>query len=128
MTPLRVLLVDDSQTLRMTLAEWLSSLPGVTVIAQAASGDEALGMLEDARPNFVLTDVEMPGMNGFDFASRIRQRTDAPRVAIMSGRNLPHYRELSQRAGADVFIDKRELFDSLSLYLKTEFGTSAHSS
>ena len=60
--------------------------------------------------------------------SRIRHRTDAPRVAIMSASNLPHYREMSRRAGADIFIDKKDLFGSLARYLKTEFGAGAFSS
>lgn len=127
MMPLRVLLVDDSQTLRMVLAEWLAGLPGVSVIAQAGSGDEALGLVDEVRPNFVLTDVDMPGMSGFEFTFRIRHRTDAPRVAIMSASKLPHYRELCRRAGADIFIDKKDLFGSLARYLKTEFGAGAFS-
>lgn len=123
--PVRVLIVDDSSVLRMALAEWLSRIPGVTVIAQAASAGEALAELETARPHLMLTDVEMPGMNGFDLARRARQMADAPRVVIMSMTNSPHYDDLTRQAGADLFIEKREIFHTLSRYLKAAFGADA---
>ena len=126
MTRVRVLLVDDNQVLRMALSEWLSRIPGVNVVAHAGCGSEAVAELERTRPDLVLTDVEMPGMSGFDLALRIRQMADAPRVVVMSAcDDLPCYGKLSQLAGADAFMHRTKIYDPLSRYLTTQFGTAA---
>lgn len=88
----------------------------------AASADEALVMLEITRPDLILTDVEMPGMSGFELARRIRKMPQAPRVVIMSLSNSPEYGEQARLAGADVFVDKSEIYDALNSYLQAAFG------
>ena len=126
MTQVRVLLVDDNQVVRTTLTAWLSRIPGVNVVAQAASGSEAVGELERARPDLVLTDVEMPDMSGFELALRIKEMAGAPRVALMATcDNLPCYGKLSKLAGADTYMHKTKIYDVLSRYLETQFGTIA---
>lgn len=121
----RVLIVDDSPVQLLAIAAWLATVPGVNVVAQAASGGEALAGIDDARPDLVLTDVEMPGMSGFDLARQVRQKTNAPRVVIMSASDQPDYGPLSRRSGADAFIHKNQIRDLLPRYLKTEFGAVA---
>ncbi len=126
MTQVNVLLVDDNLTVRKTLNEWLSRIPGVNVVAQAASGSEALSELQRTRPDLVLTNVEMSGMTGFELSLRIKQMPGAPQVVLMSGCDtLPCYETLSQLAGADAHMHKTKIYDPLCRYLTTQFGTGA---
>lgn len=123
--PVRVLVVDDNSSMRVALCRWLATFPGVGSIVHAASAFEALSGLHVTRPHLVLTDVDMPEMSGFELARRIRAMPDAPRVVVMSLSNSPDYRELTRWAGADEFIDKLDLHESLSRYLTAALSPAA---
>ena len=125
MPQLRVLVVEDDNVQRMTLCSWLAGISGLSVTGGAASGSEALAELEKARPDLVLTDVEMPGIDGFDLTRHIRKMVNAPRVVIMSASDEPSYNELAQLAGAETFIHKPGLYERLAHFLRIEFGLDA---
>lgn len=122
MRPVRVLIVDDNPVLRMALARWLSYFSGIGLISEAACAQDALAGWGVTRPDLVLTDVEMPGMSGFELARKISNMTDAPRVVIMSQCSSADYHERARLAGADLFVDKSALHDSLSRYLDEGLG------
>ena len=125
MPQVRVLVVEDDNVQRMTLCSWLAGISGLSVMGGAASGSEALAELEKARPDLVLTDVELPGIDGFDLTRHIRNMSDAPRVVIMSASDEPGYSELAQLAGAETFIHKLSLYERLAHFLRKEFGLDA---
>ncbi len=81
--PARVLVVDDEQKVRAVLTKLLA-FKGHTV-AQAASGAEALALLENASFDIVFTDYGMPAMNGHQLASALRRRLPALPVVLLSG-------------------------------------------
>jgi DNA-binding NarL/FixJ family response regulator len=80
---LRVVLVDDHPVYREGLARLLSQ-SGVEVVAQAGNGPEALSIVEDAAPDVVVMDLNMPGMSGVDVTRKLVQRNPASRVLIVS--------------------------------------------
>jgi two-component system chemotaxis response regulator CheB len=71
---IRVLLVDDSAVMRSVLRIVLDAKPSIEIAGTAASGPEGLAEFERLRPDLVVLDIEMPGMNGLDVLSGIRQR------------------------------------------------------
>jgi PAS domain S-box-containing protein len=79
----RVLLVDDEELVRISTAAMLSDL-GYDVV-EASSGEEALQLLSDSAPDFLLTDHLMPGMSGVELASRARRNLADLPVLIISG-------------------------------------------
>ncbi|HYN86562.1 MAG TPA: response regulator, partial [Pyrinomonadaceae bacterium] len=87
---LRVLVVDDEQFVRETLADMVEALGHE--VASAAGGREALAALEEAPADFVFTDLSMPGMDGWEFAREVRRRWPATRVCIVTGygKDLSH--------------------------------------
>jgi DNA-binding LytR/AlgR family response regulator len=76
---LRTLVVDDEKLARDRLCGFLRGIDGVEVIGEAANGPEAVAMIEDRRPDLVLLDVQMPGMDGFGV---LRQLTHKPAVVF----------------------------------------------
>ena len=108
MTPLRpvVMVVDDSITVRKITGRLLAR-EGYEAL-EARDGVEALERLSELRPDVVLTDIEMPRMDGFDLIRQLRGETrwrDVP-VIVISSRTADKHRELARELGADVFLGK----------------------
>ncbi|QDV33932.1 response regulator [Tautonia plasticadhaerens] len=109
MDPLRVIVVDDSPVMLRSMARLLVGLPGVQVVARAASGVEALEASGRLRPDLVLIDLAMPGMDGLEASRRHSAASDAPTVILTTVHDLPEYREAALAAGALDLLIKSEL-------------------
>ncbi len=84
---IRLLLADDHPVVRAGLAGLLSDEPGVEVVAEAADGDEAVRLAAATRPDIVLMDLRMPGVDGVTATARIaagEAGEPAPRVLILT--------------------------------------------
>ena len=79
--PLRLLIVDDSATIRGVLSKTLGAAPGLTVAATAANGEKALSILASESIDLVLLDIEMPVMDGLETLRQLRQRY--PRLPVI---------------------------------------------
>jgi DNA-binding NarL/FixJ family response regulator len=82
--PIRIVLADDHTIVREALATLLESIPGFEVVAQAASGEELLRVIDFQRPDIVLTDVSMPGLDGIEALARLRERYRELPVVVLS--------------------------------------------
>ncbi len=81
---IRVLLVDDSERFRRFIAELLGDSTAVEIAAEAASGVQALEVIEDLAPDVVLLDMEMPGLGGMETLRRINERLAVPVMMLSS--------------------------------------------
>jgi len=79
--PIRVLLADDHPMFREGLAVALSALPGVEVVADVASGEEAIAEAARLQPDVVVMDVNMPGVNGIEATRRIVG--ESPHIGVL---------------------------------------------
>lgn len=109
MRKLNVLLVDDSPLFLKLARELLATSDGVDRIDCAGSGSEALARAAKWPPDLVLTDIQMPNMNGFDLIRALRAREIPPRVVAMTVQDTPQYRAAALRMGAEDCIAKHEL-------------------
>jgi CheY-like chemotaxis protein len=107
-----ILLVDDNRRFLDSTARFLDGAPGLTVVGRARSGAEALVVLDECRPDLVLLDLVMPGMDGFQTARRIKSRTGAPRVIFLSFYGSARDRAAANEIG-DAFVAKADLVDTL---------------
>lgn len=84
MTPLRVLVTDDHPVVRSGLAGMLAADPGVEVVGEAADGAQALALATELRPDLVLMDLRMPGMDGVEATARLTAGGGGPRVLVLT--------------------------------------------
>jgi two-component system, chemotaxis family, protein-glutamate methylesterase/glutaminase len=81
---IKVLIVDDSKTVRFVLSEILSSDPDIQLIGLAGNGEEALSILERKKPDIITMDINMPGINGFEITRKIMETRPVPIVIVSS--------------------------------------------
>ncbi|GAB2483358.1 response regulator [Streptosporangium sandarakinum] len=105
---IKVLVVDDQVLVRAGLAALIRAAPGLDVVGEAASGQEAIALTATARPDVILMDVRMPGMNGVTATERIlsAHREQPPRVVILTTFDLDEYVYNALRVGASGFLLK----------------------
>ena len=108
MASIRVLIAEDQSMVLGALAALLSIEPDLEVVGRAANGRDALALLPTAKPDVVITDIEMPHMTGLELAHEIR-RTRAgavPRVIILTTFARPGYLRRALDAGASGYLLK----------------------
>jgi two-component system response regulator NreC len=103
---LRVLLADDHAIVRRGLRSLLESEPGLSVVAEASDGLEALRLAEEHDPDLVILDVGMPKLNGIDVAARLQKLKRPPQVIILSMHADESYIIRALSAGARAYLLK----------------------
>jgi DNA-binding NarL/FixJ family response regulator len=103
-----LLIVDDHEDFRAS-ARTLLELEGFDVVGLAEDGDAALEAVERLRPDVVLLDVQLPGIDGFDVARRLAAVVDRPRVVLISSREPSAYTAQLRDAPVSGFLGKSEL-------------------
>jgi DNA-binding NarL/FixJ family response regulator len=101
----RVLIVDDNAAVRQDLRTVLGLSGRIEVVGEAANGIEAVRLLEQIAPDAVLLDLEMPGLDGYETARRIKSRR-ACVVIVLSVHDDASARSQARQAGVDAFIGK----------------------
>jgi DNA-binding NarL/FixJ family response regulator len=108
-----VLIVDDQALQRLGFRMLLEAQPDVTVVGEATHGAEAVRMAADLRPDVVLMDVRMPGMDGIEATRRIVETGSRSRVLVLTTFDLDEYAYGALRSGASGFLLKDALPDEL---------------
>jgi DNA-binding NarL/FixJ family response regulator len=106
MTPIRILLAEDHALVRAGFRSLLHSFSGVEVVGEANDGREALRLIEVLRPNIVLMDIMMPGLNGLEATARVSKEFPTVRVIILSMNAAEEYVLHAMRAGASGYLLK----------------------
>lgn len=102
-----VLIVDDHPSFRAT-ARALLETEGFHVVGEAKDGAEALAQASELDPDLVLLDVQLPDLDGFEVANRLRGN-GRPAVVLVSSRDAGDYGDLIPACGARGFVPKGEL-------------------
>lgn len=103
---IRVLIADDQELLRGSFRLLVESDPGMQVVAEAADGEQVLEQVAQHRPDVVLMDVQMPGMNGLEATRVLCAQTGGPKVLMLTMFDLDEYVYEALRAGASGFLLK----------------------
>jgi two-component system NarL family response regulator len=110
---IRVLVVEDNFYTRHGTVTFLREQPGFVVAAEAATGERALALFETTRPDVVIVDLRMPGMDGVELTRALRERAPEARILV-----LTHYQgdeDIAQalKAGARGYLTKESSGEEL---------------
>ncbi|WP_229073294.1 response regulator transcription factor [Actinoplanes sp. DH11] len=106
MSPVRVLIVDDDPLVRAGLSMILSGDDEVRVVGQAGDGSEVPAAVAEHRPDVVLMDIRMPGVDGLTATELLRQRPEAPEVLVLTTFDADEFVLRALRVGASGFLLK----------------------
>jgi DNA-binding NarL/FixJ family response regulator len=134
--PIHVILADDHTLVRAGIRALLEKLPEVEVVGEAGDGREVLDLVEAQRPDVVLLDIAMPGLNGLEAAERMARDFPDVRIIILSMHNNEEYVLRAIKAGASGYLLKKaataELETALrrvvdgEIYLSKEISLQLH--
>jgi two-component system NarL family response regulator len=103
---IRILLVDDHPVVRAGLASMLSSIRGITVCGAAATGEEALHIIDLQKPDVLLLDLRMPGMTGIELLKALRTRPVPPKALVLTSYSSDEEIYRAIEAGAQGYLLK----------------------
>jgi DNA-binding NarL/FixJ family response regulator len=103
---IRVLVVDDHPVVRQGLRVFLDLQDDLNVVGEAGDGSEVVELVDELRPDVVLLDLKMPGVDGVETLRMLRDRPDAPRVLVVTSFTDPASVVPALRAGAAGYVYK----------------------
>jgi two-component system nitrate/nitrite response regulator NarL len=113
----KILIVDDHEVVRDGLKNILETLENFVVSGEAANGEEAVKMYASLKPDLVIMDISMPGMNGIEATKVIKDKDPDAKILILTMHDNQEYLNQIIRSGAKGFIlkntDKEELLDAV---------------
>ena len=117
MNDMRILLVDDHLVVRAGLRALIEDIDGVDVVGEAADSTSALALAEALRPDIIIMDIAMPGVNGLEATRRIKEKMPAIRVIILSMHHTQEYVLRALTVGASAYLLKDSAPAELELAL-----------
>ncbi|ATL31698.1 response regulator [Streptomyces formicae] len=109
----RVLLVDDQPLIRTALSMVITDVPDIEVVGEADNGADAVRMAAELRPDVVVMDIRMPGMDGIEATCLITSGTEPTRVVVLTTFDDDEYVYAALRAGASGFLVKDMALDDI---------------
>jgi DNA-binding NarL/FixJ family response regulator len=116
---IRVLIIDDEALVRDGLRAIIELEDDLTVVGEGADGEAALRLARSAKPDVVLLDVRMPGMDGLEAARHLLRAPAAPRVVMLTTFDRDEYLYAAMQAGASGFLLKDMRRGQLTAAIRT---------
>lgn len=119
---INVLLVDDHAVVRMGFKMLLESASDIKVVAEAESGEHAVKMYVEHKPDVVVMDITMPGIGGLEAIERIMAKDSAARILVLSAHEDSVHPKRVLNAGAMGYLTKRSAAEELIKAIRTVAG------
>jgi DNA-binding NarL/FixJ family response regulator len=113
MTTVKVFLVDDHMVVREGLKTLITAQPDMEVVGEAGDGEAAWEQVQISKPDVVIMDISMPGVNGIQATERLRQRSPEVKVLVLSVHDDTSYLRQMLAVGAAGYILKHTAADAL---------------
>jgi len=110
---MKIVIVDDSVLLRDRLRDSLSVIDNIEIVGEAFDGKEALLMIKDRNPDFVILDIRMPDMNGIEVLEKLKEGECKSKICIFTNYPYQQYKQRCLDGGANYFFDKNQDFSEL---------------
>jgi len=125
-TPIRVLLADDENLIRTALAQMLDLEDDLTVVAEAATGAEALAAALKHRPDVLVLDLQMPDMDGVEVAERVLAELPGAACMVVTSHGRPGYLKRALQVGVRGFLPKTVSASTLAQVVRTVRAGGRH--
>lgn len=122
----KIFLVEDHQIVREGIAGLINHEADMEICGQAPSALEALKAIATLRPDLVITDISLPGMNGLEFLKHLKAQYPELPVVVLSMHDEALYAERALRAGALAFVMKKESSDEVMTAIRKARGGDYH--
>jgi len=103
---IRIVLADDHQIVRQGLRKIIDSEMGLSVVAEASDGIETIKVVEELRPDVLVVDLMMPGLNGLAVIRQVKQRVEQTQIVVLSMHADEAYVLTALRTGAIAYVLK----------------------
>lgn len=103
---MRIVIADDSELLIDRIKESLKDIKEVEIVGVAKNGIEALKIIQEKNPDFVLLDIRMPELNGIEVLKKMKENGSKSKVCIFTNYPYSQYKEKCKEEGADYFFHK----------------------
>ncbi|MFO1508005.1 MAG: response regulator transcription factor [Lysobacterales bacterium] len=117
--PIRVMLVDDHAVVRVGFKLLLGACEDIDVVAEAGSGEDALGRIAAVAPDVVVMDLSMPGIGGFETVRRLLAHQTQAKVLVLSAHEDSAFPRRVLKAGALGYLAKRSAPEALIEAVRT---------
>ncbi|MHB1843759.1 MAG: chemotaxis protein CheB [Deltaproteobacteria bacterium] len=118
---IRVLVVEDSKTVRERIRLALASAPGLSICGMAKDGREGVALARESRPDVVLMDLNMPDMNGFEATRQIMTERAVP-VVVLTSLDAPTVSTEAFECGAAEILSKEKIGSELCALIRSMAG------
>ncbi|NQU42772.1 response regulator transcription factor [bacterium] len=108
-----ILIVDDHPVIRFGLTQLIDSEEGLEVCGQATDAEEALTMVQNLKPDLVIVDISLKGLNGIELVKQIKAYDERIRTLVHSMHDESLFAERALHAGAMGYIEKQESMDRI---------------
>ena len=115
---MKVLIVDDSALIRVRLAELLTELEGIEIVAQSDNAYDAAKLIRQLEPDVAILDLRMPKRSGMDLIEDVKSGPQPPKIIMLTNFPTPENREKCLNSGADYFFDKSSEIEGVMAVLK----------
>lgn len=119
---IRVMVVDDHELVRTGITRILNDAPGITVVAEAASGEDAIPIAKKHKPHVMLMDVSMPGIGGLEATRKLVQSLSGLKVIVLSVHAEEPIPSRMMQAGASGYLTKGCAVDEILTAIKTVYS------
>lgn len=102
----RILIIEAHPVVREGLFSLLNESPQISVVGQVATGEDGVVSARELRPDVLIIDTELPGMDGLDVAETVRRELPELRVILLSARRNAQHLERAMRAGVHAYLLK----------------------
>ncbi len=111
--PIRVIVADDHPAMRQIVCQLLAGTASITVVGQAANGQQALQLIKELNPDVAILDAVMPSIDGIHATNRVHSGGHSARVLIISVHESYPLALFAMRQGAKGYVPKSMLYEEL---------------
>ncbi|WP_455218159.1 UvrY/SirA/GacA family response regulator transcription factor [Kaarinaea lacus] len=119
---IRVMVVDDHELVRTGISRILGDAPGISVVAEACSGEEAIPIAKKQTPHVMLMDVSMPGIGGLEATRKLTQSLPDMKVIVLSVHAEEPIPSRMMQAGASGYLTKGCAVEEILTAIKTVYS------